>query len=139
MCRKPEADVGSLADQAIHEVEADQLGQPDQKIHMDLTSDTAHLPTSLIIKRAARFFGYLVAFMGVMAVIGLIPTVAVFVVFFMRYENKERWTLIIPYAVILVVSITFVFDYVMSIPWPPTFIGAVVPGAEVHSVGLRAT
>ena len=126
MCRKPEEDFGSIADQTIHEVEA-QLGQPDQKIHMDLTSDTAHLPTKVIVQRAARFFGYLLAFMAVMAVIGLIPTVVVFVVFFMRYENKERWTLILPYAIILVVSITFVFEHIMHIPWPPTFFGAWFP------------
>ena len=85
------------------------------------------VPTSLIIKRAARFFGYLVAFMGVMAVIGLIPTIAVFVVFFMRYENNERWSLIIPYAVVLLVSVSFVFDYVMAIPWPPTYLGQWFP------------
>ncbi len=152
MCRKPEPGVGSLVDQAIQEVEqamsasggtaeaainagpggitANPAAVADQKIHMDLTSDTAHLPVELIIKRAARFFGYLVAFMGVMAVIGLIPTVAVFVVFFMRYENSERWSLIIPYAVILLVSISFVFDYVMSIPWPPTLIGQWFPALK---------
>src|SRR4051795_11668089 len=71
MCRKPEEGAESLADQAIHEVEQ-KLGGPDQKMHMDLTSDTAHLPTSLIIQRAARFFGYLLVFMGIMAFIGLI-------------------------------------------------------------------
>jgi TctA family transporter len=130
MCRKPEEDFGSIADQTIHEVEA-QLGQPEQKMHMDLTSDTAHLPTSLIIQRAARFFGYLLVFMGVMAFIGLIPTVCVFVVFFMRYENKERWTLILPYAIILVVSITFVFEHIMHIPWPPTFFGAWFPALKM--------
>ena len=106
---------------------------------MDLTSDTAHLPIELIIKRAARFFGYLLVFMGVMSVIGLIPTVGVFVVFFMRYENRERWTLIITYAIVLVISITFVFEHVMHIPWPPTYIGTVVPGAEDDPVGLANT
>jgi TctA family transporter len=129
MCRKPETAMGGLVDQAIQEVEQ-KLGQAnkaDEKIHMDLSSDTAHLPTSVIIKRAARFFGYLLVFMAVMAVVGLIPTVAVFVVFFMRYENNERWSLVIPYAVILLVSISFVFDYVMSIPWPPTLIGQLFP------------
>jgi hypothetical protein len=126
MCRKPEPGMGSLADQAIQEVEA-KLQKPDQKIHMDLSSDTEHLPTSVIIKRAARFFGYLIAFMGVMAVIGLLPTVAVFVVFFMRYENAERWSLVIPYAIILLVALTFVFDTVMSIPWPPTYLGQWFP------------
>ena len=68
MCRKPAlATSESLAESAQHEVE--------QKIHMDIASDTEHLPVSLIVKRAARFFGYLIAFMGVMAVIGLVPTV----------------------------------------------------------------
>jgi TctA family transporter len=126
MCRKPEEDHGSIADQTIHDVE-EQLGHSDQKMHMDLTSDTAHLPVSLIIQRAARFFGYLLVFMGIMAFIGLIPTVCVFVVFFMRYENKERWSLILPYAIILVVSITFVFEHIMHIPWPPTFFGSWFP------------
>jgi TctA family transporter len=130
MCRKPEPELGSIADQAIHEVE-EQLGQTEQKMHMDLTSDTAHLPTSLIIMRAARFFGYLLVFMGVMAFIGLIPTVALFVVFFMRFENKERWSLIITYAIILVISITFVFEHIMHIPWPPTFFGQWFPALKM--------
>jgi TctA family transporter len=128
MCRKPEDVIVSIADQTIHEVEAQlEQGHPEQKIHMDLTSDTAHLPTSLIIKRAARFFGYLLVFMGVMSFIGLIPTVGIFVVFFMRYENRERWTLIITYATILVISITFVFEHIMHIPWPPTYFGQWFP------------
>src|SRR4051794_9676095 len=130
MCRKPEPALEGLADQAIHDVEA-QLGQTETKMHMDLTSDTAHLPVSLIIKRAARFFGYLLVFMGVMAFIGLIPTVCAFVVFFMRYENKERWTLIITYAIILVVSITFVFEHIMHIPWPPTYFGQWFPAMKM--------
>ena len=53
---RPPRAAESLADQAQHEVE--------QKIHMDLTSDTAHLPVRTIVKRAARFFGYLLAFMA---------------------------------------------------------------------------
>jgi hypothetical protein len=139
MCRKPEKASESLADQAIHDVEqqlaAAEAGDgggntADQKIHMDLTSDTAHLPVSLIIKRAARFFGYLIAFMAVMACIGLIPTIAVFVVFFMRYENQESYRLIIPYAVILVVAVSYVFDYVMAIPWPPSLVGQLFPALK---------
>ena len=123
MCRKPVLEASeSLAESAQHEVE--------QKIHMDLASDTEHLPVSLIVKRAARFFGYLIAFMGVMSVIGLVPTVGLFVVIFMRYENKEPWKLVIIYATVLVISITFVFDNVMAIPWPPTLIGQWFPALK---------
>ena len=123
MCRKPAAAAPEgLAGQVQHEVE--------EKIHMDLTSDTGHLPVREIIVRAAWFFGYLIAFMGVMAVIGLIPTVAVFVVFFMRWEARERWTLVIPYAAALVIFIWFTFDYVMAVPWPPTLIGQWFPALK---------
>ena len=120
MCRKPAAPATEgLAGHVQHEVE--------QKIHMDLTSDTGHLPVREIIGRAAWFFGYLIGFMAVMAIIGLIPTVAVFVVFFMRWEARERWTLVIPYATALVVFIWFTFDYVMAVPWPPTLLGQWFP------------
>ena len=123
MCRKPTVHASeSLAASAQHEVE--------QKIHMDLASDTEHLPVSLIVKRAARFFGYLIAFMGVMSIIELVPTVALFVVIFMRYENKEPWKLVISYAIVLVFAISFVFDNVMSIPWPPTLIAQWFPALK---------
>src|SRR4051812_28805105 len=123
MCRRPAAArVEGMAERAEHEV--------GEKIHMDLTSDTGHLPVSEIIRRGALFFGYLIGFMGVMAVIGLIPTVALFVVFFMRYEAKERWSLVLPYAAALVFFIWFAFDYFMAVPWPPTLIGDWFPALK---------
>jgi len=120
MCRKPAAVAAEgLAEHAQHEV--------GEKIHMDLVSDTAHLPVREIVMRAALFFGYLIGFMAVMATIGLIPTVGVFIIFFMRHEAKERWSLVIPYAVVLVLFIWFTFDYFMAVPWPPTLIGQWFP------------
>jgi hypothetical protein len=103
----------------------------EQTIHMDLTSDTAHLPVRTIVTRAVQFFGYLLAFMAVMAVIGLIPTVGLFVVVFMRREGPERWPLVLTYAAVLVLSIFIVFDYFMSIPWPPTLLGQLVPALKI--------
>ena len=120
LCRKPEAATRpGLTEQAQHEV--------GQRIHMDLASDTAHLPVRTVATRAARFFGYLIGFMGSMAVIGLIPTVALFVLLFMRLEGRERWSLVIPYAVILVLAITIVFDFFMAVPWPTTLLGQLFP------------
>jgi hypothetical protein len=120
MCRKPQAaGPRGMAGELQHGVE--------ERIHMDLASDTGHLPVREIVVRAAWFFGYLIGFMAVMAVIGLIPTIAIFVVFFMRWEARERWTLVIPYAVALVTFVWFTFDYVMSVPWPPTLLGRWYP------------
>jgi TctA family transporter len=124
MCRKPTAAAAEgLAQHAQHEVV--------EKIHMDLVSDTGHLPVREIAARAALFFGYLIGFMAVMAVIGLIPTAGLFVVFFMRYEAKERWTLVIPYAAVLILFIFLAFDYFMAVPWPPTLIGQWFPALKV--------
>ena len=123
MFRKPVTVPTGLGEQAQHEVE--------QAIHMDITSDTDHLPMRVVVERAARFFGYLLAFMGSMAVIGLIPTAAIFVVVFMRLEGQERWKLTLIYAGVLAVSIYFVFDRFMSIPWPPTLLGQWFPALKV--------
>jgi hypothetical protein len=60
-----------------------------EKIHMDIASKTAHLPASVILIRGLAFFDWMVSFMAVMAVIGLIPTVPIFVVLFMRTEPRE--------------------------------------------------
>ncbi len=124
MCRKPTAPASEgLAEHAQHEVE----GVIREKIHMDLTSDTGHLPVHEIVLGACRFFGYLIAFMAVMWLIGLIPTVALFVLFFMRYEGPERWSLVIPYAVFLVLAIYVAFDFFMAVPWPQTLLGQWFP------------
>jgi TctA family transporter len=123
MCRKPEAAAaGGLAEQAQAEVE--------QKIHMDLESDTGHLPVQTIVRRAARFFSYLIGFMACMGVIGLIPTAAIFVVIFMRLEGPERWKLVIPYVTVLILAVWLAFDFFMSLPWPPTLLGKFFPAMK---------
>ena len=123
MFRKPEASAASLGEQAQQEIQ--------QAIHMDLTSDTDHLPMRVVATRAARFFGYLIVFMASMAVIGLIPTAGLFVIVFMRLEGPERWSLTLTYAAVLVVLIVVVFDRFMSIPWPPTLLGQLIPALKV--------
>jgi TctA family transporter len=101
--------------------------EPAKKIHMDLQSDTPDIPLGEIVRRALRFFLYLVTFIGSMAVIGLIPTALVFVILFMRLEGRERWSLVIPYALILVIFIYIVFDQFMAVPWPATLLGSWLP------------
>jgi TctA family transporter len=122
MCRKPEPASESLADQAQHKV--------GQKIHMDMTSDTGHLPVQTIARRAALFFFYLVAFMASMATIGLIPTAFFFVIIFMRVEGPEPWPLVLIYAAVLVTFIYVAFDQFMSVPWPQTLIGTWFPALK---------
>ena len=127
--RKPSATAAGLSEQAQQEVQ--------QTIHMDLTSDTDHLPMRVVAARAARFFGYLIAFMASMAVIGLIPTAGLFVIIFMRLEGQERWTLTLTYAAVLVISIYLVFDQFMLDPLASDAARSIDTGVEIHPLGLK--
>jgi TctA family transporter len=101
--------------------------QGSQKIHMDIASKTAHLPGKIIVTRGFLFFGWMVGFAACMALIGLIPTVPVFIISFMRFEGREPWRIVIPMAAAVVLLIYVVFDQLLAIPWPPTLAGTLFP------------
>ena len=124
MCRRPDdVSIESLADETQQRVEGK---MKEEKIHMDMTSDTGHLPVRTIAMRGAIFFTYLVAFMASMATIGLIPTAFFFVIIFMRIEGPEPWTLVLTYAVAVVIFIIVAFDKFMAVPWPQTLVGTYI-------------
>jgi TctA family transporter len=98
-----------------------------QKIHMDIASKTAHLPGPIILIRGFMFFGWMVAFLCSMAVIGLIPTVPIFVIAYMRLEGPEKWRHAIIMALVMTTLIYVVFDQLLTIPWPQTLLGTYFP------------
>ncbi len=107
-------------------------GKGSQKIHMDIASKTAHLPGKVILTRGFLFFGWMAAFAACMALIGLIPTVPVFIISFMRIEGREPWKIVIPMACAVVLLIYVVFDQLLAIPWPPTLAGMLFPA--LHAI-----
>ncbi len=67
-----------------------------------------------------------------MALIGLIPTVPIFIISFMRLEGREPWRIAIPMACAVVLLIYVVFDQLLAIPWPPTLAGMLFPA--LHAI-----
>jgi TctA family transporter len=106
---------GGLADRAKAVI--------SEKIHMDIASKTAHLPGDVILIRGFMFFGWMVAFLGSMALIGLIPTVPIFIIAYMRLEGGEKYRHALIMAAIMLTLIYVVFDQLLAIPWPPTLLG----------------
>jgi TctA family transporter len=102
-----------------------------QKIHMDIASKTGHLPGYVILIRGFVFFGWMVAFLGSMALVGLIPTVPIFVIAYMRLEGPERWRHAVLMAAVMTALIYGVFDQLLSIPWPSTLLGTWFPALKV--------
>ncbi len=102
-----------------------------RKVHMDLTADHEGLPSGLVIRRAVAFFGWLAGFMAGMAAIGMLPTVFLFVLAYMRVEGRERWSLVLPMASGVMLFVYVVFDRFLSIPWPATVLGRIFPALTV--------
>jgi hypothetical protein len=114
---------GGLADKAKAVI--------SEKIHMDIASKTAHLPGDVILFRGFIFFGWMVAFLGGMALIGLIPTVPVFIIAYMRLEGREKYRHALIMAAVMLTLIYIVFDQLLAIPWPPTILGDWFPVLKI--------
>jgi hypothetical protein len=106
------------------------IGGKTHKIHMDIASKTAHLPGKIVLTRGFFFFGWMAGFMVVMALIGLIPAVPVFIIAYMRIEGREPLKIVIPMAAAVVALIYVVFDQLLAIPWPPTLAGTLFPALK---------
>lgn len=98
-----------------------------EKVYMDVATDFEQLHAQVILFRAVLFFGWLLLFSGSMAIIGLIPTVPLFVIAYMKLERSEKWLLAVLYATVLTLFVYFLFDQMLSIPWPQTVIGDMFP------------
>ncbi|MDB5569722.1 MAG: TctA family transporter [Hyphomicrobiales bacterium] len=109
------------------EAERIAAGEAEDKIHMDIGSNITHLPAKTIFFRGMVFFGYLVGFLVLMALIGLIPTVPIFVVTFMRVEGREPWKIVIPMTLCITGLVYGLFDQLLSIPWPGSLLGEWFP------------
>jgi TctA family transporter len=127
MFGKSESGVVGAVDQA--KAEAEKLGGTGvhERIHMDIGSNLSHLSTRTILLRGGVFFGWMGGFLGSMAVIGLIPTVPLFIAGYMRLEGRERWRLVVPMALVMTLFIYGLFDRLLAVPWPPTLMGNFFP------------
>ena len=125
------ADMADTAETAARDGQADAATSGPKKIHMDIESRIGHLPTGVKLSRGAAFFGWMAAFLASMAAIGLIPTVPVFVVAYMRIEGRERWALTAPMAAAMTLFIYALFDQLLALPWPPTLAGTLLPELKV--------
>lgn len=101
------------------------------ELHMDLVADHAGLSAGTIMQRGAVFFCWMLVFMALMALIGLIPTSFVFVIAYMWVENREPWRLTLPIAAGSTLFIYLIFHVGLSIPWPPTLLGSLFPALKM--------
>lgn len=122
-----------LAVTCPHSDEEDE-GQP---LYMDNVGESAHLTNAQVGFRAAAFLCWMLAFLLSMATIGIVPTILWFVIAYMRFEGRERWALVLPMAIGLAAFVYVVFDQLLMIAWPRTFVGALFPALQSFVPTLR--
>lgn len=86
-------------------------------IHMDVGLDES-LTGSVILTRSIGFFVWFLAFLASTALIGLLPTIPLVIVAFMRIEGREPWKLSLIVAACTTAFIYAVFDQLMNVAWP---------------------
>lgn len=106
-------------------------GEIDRDVHMDSVAEHLGLTARDVLARAAVFFAYLVVFIILMATVGLLLTVPIFVAGYMWIEGRENWKLIVIQVIALSLVVYLLFDQMLHIPWPPTVLGDFFPALKV--------
>jgi TctA family transporter len=101
-------------------------------IHMDVGGDyDGAVPENVATRRAMAFLGWLLGFLACTSVIGLIPTVPLFIVAFMRVEGRESWRTSTILAICVTAFLYGIFDQVLHIPWPSSLLGEWFPALAI--------
>ena len=101
-------------------------GQTERAAHLDIEIDDS-IEGAVVIRRAAGFFMWLVAFLISTYLVGMLATILFFVIAFMRVENREPWRLVAIFSVGLTGFSWFLFDFMLLLPWPRSLVGTWIP------------
>jgi len=115
----------SLANRILRRPDEAPLDE-DAPMHMDMVADDS-LGRSLVLRRAAIFFGWIGGFMVCLALIGFLPTVPLFVMSYMWAENRERLSLRLQMALGITFFTWFMFEFLLGIRWPASLLGDLFP------------
>ncbi len=98
-----------------------------RSLRLDLQADDRGIEKAVVTRRAITFLGWLLGFLALIATIGMLPTVFVFVILYMRLEGDEKWWLTLTIAAGMTAFAYVVFERLLHLPWPPTVLGGWFP------------
>jgi putative tricarboxylic transport membrane protein len=112
-----------------------ELFGPEQKVAAHADSGmkvSAHVPDlgvadDAVRRRATIFFVWMAAFIALVALIGFIPAIAVFVCAYMRLGFGEPWPTALGFAAATTLVCYVVFHWALAVAWPPSLLGELFP------------
>ena len=93
-----------------------------RSLHMDLTADDS-IDRAVVLRRALAYLGWIIGFFLCIFLVGVLPTVMLFVIAYMRLEGPESWRLSLFNAAGLLLFTYLVFDQLLALPWPMSVLG----------------
>jgi TctA family transporter len=97
---------------------------------MDATFDLGDVPQKTARARAARHFCWVVGFLAVSAVVGMLPAIVLLILLQSRLEFGQSWRFSLCASLIVSIAIWIVFDRIFTLAWPPSYLGDLLPGVR---------
>jgi putative tricarboxylic transport membrane protein len=91
------------------------------------------VPDDMVRRRAPIFFLWMAAFIGLVALIGFIPAIALFVFAYMRFGFGEPWPSSLGFAAAITILCTIVFHWALQVAWPQSLLGDLFPALRAFS------
>ncbi|MDA0787724.1 MAG: hypothetical protein O3B37_15695, partial [Proteobacteria bacterium] len=80
-----------------------------------------------IVGRGTVFFGWCLGYLGVTALIGLLPAMFLFLVGYMRFQGRESWRLSLTIVVPIWIFFYVLFHQFVHVVWPQSILGDLFP------------
>jgi putative tricarboxylic transport membrane protein len=103
-------------------------------VHAPVAATTDDSP-AVIRWRATSYFLWLAGFIGLIALIGFVPAIALFVFAYMRFGFGERWLSSAGFALATAVLCWALFDRALAVAWPHSLLGDAFPDMRA-TIGL---
>ncbi|SMF19087.1 TctA family transporter [Xaviernesmea oryzae] len=85
------------------------------------------MPDRELYKRMGIMFAWVLSvFVGTL-LIGLLPTLLVFMIGYMRFEGRQPWIRTLTIAIVIWIAMFILFDNLLNMPWPQSYLGDAFP------------
>ncbi len=111
------------AAQRAEQADESAMGRLKRSMHLDISVMGPQMPKRLLALRAIGYLGWLFSFLLSTALIGMIPSLFLLVVAYMKIEGRESWKLTLSCAFGLMLFSIVLFDKLLALPWPQTEFG----------------
>jgi len=92
-----------------------------------LSESDPSLPASVVYRRGALYFAWLVGAVALAFLVGVLPALFVFGVAFVRFEGREPWPTALLVGAALLAGLWLVFDQGLGVSWPRSLAGDHLP------------